>query len=179
MEGLGFIEVCVWSWAPQSERTSSRGPGTAFAEGPAQRETAKAEVHGGAAAPRARRGAKAVPNSKRRPRDAEAFQINSDPRMASTCLGPQGSGRSLCSWWQGSGAGSPAWAAFRRGFVKGSVYCGSRGAAPGRVEGRRPPSMGVGDEEQTYSKGLGPRTGHVLPSLREWVRWRRTTGARR
>ncbi len=86
---LGFIEVCVWSWAPQSERTSSRGPGTAFAEGPAQRETAKAEVHGGAAVPRARRGAKPCPT----PTQAERPRRLSDQlrsQNGSTCLGPSG-----------------------------------------------------------------------------------------
>jgi hypothetical protein len=86
---LGFIEVCVWSWAPQSERTSSRGPGTAFAEGPAQRETAKAEVHGGAAVPRARRGAKLCPT----PTQAERPRRLSDQLRSQnglTCLGPSG-----------------------------------------------------------------------------------------
>jgi hypothetical protein len=75
--------------ALKSERTSSRGPGTAFAEGPAQRETAKAEVHGGAAVPRARRGAKPCPT----PTEAERPRRLSDQlrsQNGSTCLGPSG-----------------------------------------------------------------------------------------
>jgi len=84
---------------------------------------------------RGRVGERSCAQLQRRPRDREGFQINSDPRMACPASAPQGSGRSLCSWWQVSGAGSPAWAAFRKGFREGSAYCGSRGAAPGRGRG--------------------------------------------
>jgi hypothetical protein len=75
--------------ALKSERTSSRGPGTAFAEGPAQRETAKAEVHGGAAVPRARRGAKPCPTPTQAERPQRlSGQLRS--QNGSTCLGPSG-----------------------------------------------------------------------------------------
>lgn len=58
---------------------------------------------------------------------------------------PQGSGRSLCSWWQVSGAGSPAWAAFRKGFREGLCLLRVQGRSSwSGSRGRRPPCMGVG-----------------------------------
>jgi len=86
---LGFIEVCVWSWGTQKRAHQLPRTGDRIRGGPAQRETAKAEVHGGAAVPRARRGAKLCPT----PTQAERPRRLSDQLRSQnglTCLGPSG-----------------------------------------------------------------------------------------
>jgi hypothetical protein len=94
---------------------------------------------------RGRVGERSCAQLQRRPRDRKGFQVNSDPRMARPASAPQGSGRSLCSWWQVSGAGSPAWAAFRKGFREGLCLLRVQGRRSwSGSRGRRPPSMGVG-----------------------------------
>jgi len=140
MEGLGVHRGLRLSWALKASAPAPEDRGPRFAEGPAQRETAKAEVHGGAAV-RGRVGERSCAQLQRRPRDREGFQINSDPEWPDLPR-PSGIWRSLCSWWQVSGAGSPAWAAFRKGFREGLCLLRVQGAAPGRGRGADAPSMG-------------------------------------